>query len=68
MLGTKIDNKLYDLVGKKVTLNDPKMGPVEVEIMDIVQGQVLYEHWSGETGSISVDKFKEQIVPDEKFF
>ena len=58
MLGTKTNKKLYDLVGKKVTLNDPERGPIEVEIMDILGGQVLYEHWSGDTGSISIEEFE----------
>lgn len=58
MLGTETNKKLYDLVGRKVILNDPKRGPIEVEIMDIVGGQVLYEHWSGDAGSISVEDFE----------
>lgn len=59
MLGTKVTKDLFDLIGKKVVLNDPKLGPIEVEVVDIVQGNVLYEHYSGETSSIPVETFEE---------
>jgi len=67
MLGTKIEHSFFDLIGKKVVLNDPQGGPIEVEIIDIVQGNVLYEHYSGETSSITVEEFKKQMQPYKRF-
>ena len=67
MLGTKVEHSLFDLIGKKVILNDPQGGPLEVEIIDIIQGNVLYEHYSGETSSIPVEEFKKQIQPYKRF-
>jgi hypothetical protein len=66
-LGTKIEHKLFDLIGKKITLNDLINGPIEVEILDIVQGNVLYEHYSGEISSIPVEEFKELMEPYKRF-
>lgn len=66
-LGTKIEHSLYNLIGKKVVLNDPDGGPIEVEVLDIVQGNVLYEHYSGETSSITVEDFKKLMQPYKRF-
>lgn len=60
-LGTKVNKDLYEIIGKKVILNDPKSGePIEVEVMDIISGMVFYEHYSGETSSIPVEEFEKQ--------
>ena len=65
-LGTKVNRNLFDLIGKRITLNDPQ-GPLEVEILDIVQGNVLYEHYSGETSSIPVEEFEKLMEPYKRF-
>jgi len=58
MLGTPVNKKLYDLIGQKVTLNDPTAGPVLVEIKDIENGQVIYEaEIDGTVGSLDVTLF-----------
>lgn len=59
MLGTPVNKKLYDLIGQKVTLNDPTAGPVLVEVKDIVNGQVLYEaEIDGTLGSLEIGLFE----------
>ena len=67
MLGTKIDKKLFDLIGQRVSLVDPKMGPIEVTISDIVGGAVLYEHFSGETATIPIEDFLKQYKDEKKY-
>ena len=60
-LGTQVNKDLYEVIGKKIILNDPKTNePVEVEVKDIVSGMVFYEHFSGETSSIPVEEFEKQ--------
>lgn len=60
MLGTKVNKDLFKLIGQKVTLNDPSLGPVLVEVKDIVNGRVLYEAEVDATvGSIAVEIFEE---------
>lgn len=59
MLGTPVNKNLYDLIGQKVTLNDPVAGPVLVEVKDIENGRVLYEgEVDGALGSIDVELFE----------
>ena len=59
MLGTPVNKKVYDLIGQKVTLNDPVVGPVLVEVKDVVNGRVLYEaEVDGALGSIDVELFE----------
>ena len=59
MLGTPVNKNLYDLIGQKVTLNDPTAGPVLVEVKDIENGQVLYEaEVDGNLGSLDVTIFE----------
>ena len=62
MLGTPIDKKLYDMIGQRITLEDPVKGPTDVTLVDIVAGSVLYEHFSGETASIPIEEFNKQWI------
>jgi len=67
MLGTPINKKLYDMIGQRITLNDPEKGPTDVTLVDIVGGSVLYEHFSGETASIPIEEFNKQWVKRDKW-
>ena len=67
MLGTQINKDFYDLIGQRVTIEDPKNGPIEVTLTDIVAGSVLYEHFSGETATLPIEDFKRQYIPRKKF-
>lgn len=57
MLGQKLDIDLFKLIGKRVILHDGE--PLEVEVVDIVNNQVLYESMTGGTGAIDAKRFKE---------
>lgn len=60
MLGTKVNRDLYKIIGQKVVLDDPNAGPVEVEVKDIVNGEVIYEaEVDGNVGSLSVELFEQ---------
>jgi hypothetical protein len=67
MLGTQINKNLYDLIGQRVTIEDPKNGPIEVTMTDIVAGSVLYEHFTGETATLPIEDFLKQYRPRKKF-
>ena len=66
MLGTKINPTIYNYIGKRVTLYEGfdgrDEGSIEVEVIDVVNGQVIYEHFSGERGAISIEEFEKQIL------
>ena len=62
-LGTPINKKLYDMIGQRITLEDPEQGPVDVTLVDIVGGTVLYEHFTGETATIPIEEFNKQWKP-----
>jgi hypothetical protein len=59
MLGEKMDKDIFALIGKRVILHDTE--PLEVEVIDVDNGQVLYESLTGGTGSLSIAKFKEIV-------
>ena len=61
-LGTPIDKRLYDMIGQRITLQDPKQGPIDVTLVDIVGGSVLYEHFTGETATIPIEVFNKQWI------
>jgi hypothetical protein len=51
------------MIGQRITLDDPEQGPVDVTLVDIVGGTVLYEHFTGETATIPIEEFNKQWKP-----